>query len=201
MLLTNISMLFGWARVLKLFYHKWDLLQDPTSPVCVNQLNNDVSLALAISFLELFNASIGLTRSKPHQVLLFSMVRFGVQILAAPLLPCTDWRHLLTIFCWSLGDSIRFFCFVLDIMVPQAHIAKAIRYTVGPVLFPVGALGEMLMIAEVARGGRPLVYIAAALWPLGFYPLYSQLLKQRKKFFTQWKEEATGTKDQTDKHK
>jgi hypothetical protein len=160
----------------------------PTSPICEERLTPALSLALYLSFLELFNALVGVTKSKPHQVLLFSIVRFGVEMLAAPLLPCGSWQHLLTVFCWSSGDTVRFFCFAWDNLVPGGRMAKAVRYTVGPLLFPFGALGEMLMVIAAAQDGRPKMYIAALLWPAGFYPLFTQLLKQRKKFFARSKE-------------
>jgi len=44
--------------------------------------------------------------------------------------------------------------------------------------------GEMLMVMKLAADGRPLVYLAASMWPAGFYPLIKQLLKQRKKHFS-----------------
>jgi len=183
LLLTNSTMMIGWARVLRILYRKFALIQDPTQPVCLQELTPDLILALMLSFLEFFNAMVGVTRSKPQQVLLFSMIRAGVELLAAPMLNCSAWQHLLTVTCWSLGDTIRFGCFVLDNLVPGGRVAKAVRYTVGPILFPIGATGEMLMVMAIAADGRPYLYLAAALWPLGFYPLMKQLLKQRRKFF------------------
>ena len=193
-------MAIGWARVLKVYWdHGPATLSDPESSVCQDTLTPAVLLALYLSFLELFSAVIGATRSKPHQVLLFALVRFGVQVLAAPLLPCQAWQHLLTLLCWGLGDTVRFSCFAVDVLFPKGYIAKAIRYTVGPIIFPFGATGEMLMVVAVAQDGRPMAYLAALLWPVGFYPLFTQLLKQRRKFFVRWKQE---TKDlQTAKQK
>jgi hypothetical protein len=190
LLVSNAAMMIGWAKVLKLLFRNWRSVHDPLSPVGLDLLTPAVVQALSISFLEVFNSLVGVTRSKPLQVLLFAVVRFGVQVIVAPLLPCTAWQHLLTVFCWSLGDTIRFACFVLDNLVPKGHIAKAVRYTVGPMVFPFGATGEMLMVLAVARNDRPLFYLAALLWPAGFYPLFVQLLAQRRKFFESWKQEA-----------
>jgi hypothetical protein len=121
--------------------------------------------------LEFINAVFGFTRSKPWQVFLFASVRMGVELWVAPLVGCSHFTHLLTVTCWAVGDSIRFGCNALD-----NYTSKWIRYNVGSLLFPIGAFGEMWM---VYTAGYP---FAAALWPLGFVPLYRQLLKQRNKF-------------------
>jgi hypothetical protein len=144
-----------------------------------------VHQALLCSFLEVINSLLGVTSSNTVQVLLFAVVRWGVESFVASRLPCGAWQHLLTVFCWSLGEVTRFGCFLVDGILAgdNARWAKSIRYTVGPLLFPVGALGEMLMVIRVAHDGGPVVYVAAALWPLGFYPLMKQLLRQRRKFF------------------
>jgi hypothetical protein len=81
------------------------------------------------------------------------------------------------------GLVFRFACFCLDSLVPGGRLAKAVRYTVAPLLFPVGGGGEFLMVIAAARDGRPLLFALAALWPSGFYSLMNQLIKQRRKFF------------------
>lgn len=185
MLMSNFVMFFSWASVLRIFYRQFHALQDDSLAVCADKLLPALATAVVASFLEFFNASAGLTRSNPLFVLLFAVVRASVELLAAPLLPtCSHPIHLFTAFCWSLGDTIRFGCFLLDILVPNARLAKMIRYTVGPILFPFGAAGEMLLVGSVAyyRGWKAL-YVVAALWPAGFYPLMKQLLRQRRKFF------------------
>jgi Protein tyrosine phosphatase-like protein, PTPLA len=106
-----------------------------------------------------------------------------VEKLVAPLIPCSSWQHLITVFSWSLGDTIRFGTFALNTASPSWQFTKSIRFTVGPILFPIGALGEMMMVVAAAHDGRPKAYIAAALWPVFFYPMMKQLLKQRRKHF------------------
>jgi hypothetical protein len=189
LLLTNATMMIAWARVLRVLYRNSDSIMSSSldgtssdSDVCLGVLTDYTKLALIISFFEVTNAAMGFTKSKPHFVLLFAVIRAGVELLVAPLLPCNCWQHMLTVFCWSLGDTVRFGCFVLDHLVPGGTLAKSVRYTVGPLLFPFGAGGEMLMVVAAANG-RPLMYVAAALWPAGFYPLMKQLLRQRRKHF------------------
>lgn len=175
--------MIGWAKVLKILYLNHRTIMDLDNPTCTQSLVPTLSLALSLSFLELVNALIGATRSKPLQVLLFSVVRFGTEVIVGSMIPCGCWQHIMTVFFWSFGDTIRFGCFVLDALAPGGRVARAVRYTAGPVLFPFGATGEMLMVIAAAQNDRPAMYIAAALWPIGFYPLFTQLLRQRRKFF------------------
>jgi Protein tyrosine phosphatase-like protein, PTPLA len=192
LVLTNAAMMLGWLRVLLLLVREYETLcrhQDPTPvTVCEDQLVPVLQTALAISFVELLNAIAGVTRSKPQQVLLFAVIRMGVELLVAPLLDsCSAWQHLFTVACWSLGDTLRFSCFFLDNVVPGGSWAKSVRYTVGPILFPLGTVGEMLMVISAANKqtgvAKPAMYAAASLWPVGFYSLFTQLMRQRRKFF------------------
>lgn len=181
--MSNGTMMIAWLRVARLFYRRFNDLGE-NEAYCQETLTPLLVMAVFVSFLEFFNAMIGLTRSKPHFVLLFAVARASVELLVAPGIPCSAWQHRMTALFWSIGDSIRFGCFVLDFMVPGGRVAKAVRYTVGPLVFPIGAAGEMLMMAELARFRQwPLVYVVAALWPVGFYPLMKQLLRQRQEFF------------------
>lgn len=184
MVLTNGAMMFTWATAARLIFRKHALILDPESDVCEAELMPAVLMALCFSFAETFNAAFGITNSKPAFTLLFSVVRFGVEVLAAPLLPsCSAWQHILTVASWAVGDMIRFGCFLLDTLVPGGRVAKRIRYSVGPILFPIGAAGETLMIIAAASDGRPWMYVLVPLWGGGFYPLFKQLLRQRRKFF------------------
>ncbi|GAX21769.1 hypothetical protein FisN_31Lh056 [Fistulifera solaris] len=152
---------------------------------CETHVTPSVRLALGVSCFEFINAVFGFTRSKPWQVFLFASVRTGVEVWVTPLVGCSHVTHVLTITCWAVGDSIRFGCNALD-----THLSKWIRYNVGCLVFPIGAFGEMWM---VYTAGYPL---AAALWPLGFVPLYRQLLKQRNKFM-----QSLSTSDEVKKTK
>jgi hypothetical protein len=194
---SNCAVMVGWVRVLVYVLWTTTAAKDDRSSLhhsCEDDLTRALHTALLLSFVEVLNALVGVTRSKPLQVLLFAMVRFGVEQWVAPLLQSSSphcaasWRHLLTVACWSLGDSIRFGCLAMDNIVSGGSVwAKSVRYTVGPILFPVGFAGEMLMVLAAARArptpmARWAMYGAASLWPVGFYPLYAQLLRQRRKF-------------------
>ena len=168
--LSTAAMMLGWMHVVVVLVAGRD---------CATVLVPATRLALQLSFLEFFNAVAGVTKSKPQFVLLFAVVRYGVEAWLAPLLSCDAWAHLLTVACWSCGDVVRFGCFVWE-----SKTSKWTRYTVGPILFPLGASGEVWMVLTAAREGRPILYGAALLWPAGFYPLMKQLLRQRRKFIS-----------------
>lgn len=186
---SNLATSLAWSRVLfmtiatisDLSSGKAD--QGLSSSAHEDSLIRVTNFALWISFVEIFNCVAGFTRSPLPAVVLFSCTRIGVEKFVAPFIPISSWQHLLTLFVWSLGDTIRFGSFAVITAVPTITIAKSIRFTVGPVLFPIGAFGEMMMVVLVASNGRPAAYIAAALWPVCFYPMMKQLLKQRRKHF------------------
>ena len=186
---TNAAMMLGWARVLLALAIRIEALLEDRM-LCNDYLGTKTRLALILSFLELLNALAGFTRSKPPQVLLFALVRAGVEVLVTPQLhsQCSSWTHIATVAFWSMGDTIRFGCFMSDTVFTNSTWPKAVRYTVGPLLFPLGAVGEMVMVLELASRQtnttqKITIYAAAALWPLGFYPLFTQLLRQKQKFF------------------
>jgi len=188
LLITNTLTSLHWWYVLYLFLSPSSPpLFSPSSSACIDRLTPAVFAALVVSTLELVNSLTGLTRSKPYQVLIFASARWAVARLIAPLIPCTAWMNLATCCIWGLGDGVRFGCFALDAafsMVSKEgdeppHGIKTVRYTVGPLLFPLGVVGEMGMVLKAAGEGRPMLYAVAMIWPLGFFPLMKQLMKQR----------------------
>jgi hypothetical protein len=186
LIITNALTSLVWLRVLFVYaYSGFSSLSDDNNDVCEATLRPALFWALGVSTIELATAVLGFTRSNPLQVLLFASVRTGTELLVTPLIGCGSWQHLFTAFCWSLGEVVRFGCFTADGLVPNSRMAKSIRYSVGPLLFPLGAGGEMFMvISAAATQKRPIYfYLAAMLWPAGFYPLMKQLLKQRRKHF------------------
>ena len=181
---------------------------------CDLQIRPAVFTALMISFVEVVNSLLGLTKSPLPAVLLFSCTRFGVEQFIGPKIPCTCWQHLLTVACWSLGDTIRFSSLAVVTLAASttttgksttdssssnsssrssitdriSYLAKSIRFTVGPILFPIGASGEMFMVilagSTTGSNNKLWFYGAAALWPVFFYPMMVQLLKQRRRHFS-----------------
>jgi Protein tyrosine phosphatase-like protein, PTPLA len=183
---SNFITAAAWGRValIVLTTTVFGNLSDSESNACSTTLVPAVKLALTISFIEIFNCIAGFTRSPLPAVLLFSCTRAGVEYLLQPLIPCGSWQHILTVSMWGVGDLIRFSCLGVVTLFPEAGVFKSIRFTVAPVLFPVGASGEMLMVILAGYvNKRPILYGAAALWPFFFYPMMQQLLKQRRKHF------------------
>eukprot|EP00529_Nitzschia_sp_RCC80_P027483 CAMPEP_0113471146 /NCGR_PEP_ID=MMETSP0014_2-20120614/16827_1 /TAXON_ID=2857 /ORGANISM="Nitzschia sp." /LENGTH=257 /DNA_ID=CAMNT_0000363771 /DNA_START=120 /DNA_END=893 /DNA_ORIENTATION=- /assembly_acc=CAM_ASM_000159 len=188
---------------------------DEVDSFCESQLRPAVFMALMISFVEVVNCLLGFTKSPLPAVLLFSCTRYGVEQFIGSKIPCTCWQHLLTVACWSLGDTIRFSSLAIVTLAASStststttgknstdsnsstssslsdkisYVAKSIRFTVGPILFPIGASGEMFMVilagSATTTSNTLWYYGAAALWPVFFYPMMVQLLKQRRRHFS-----------------
>ena len=138
--ICNLITAVAWGRVAMIvFTTGLGQLLDTESSACTETLGPAVKLALVISFVEVLNSIAGFTRSPLAAVLLFSCTRAGVEYLVAPLIPCGSWQHVLTVSMWGLGDLVRFGCLAVHTAFPSVEVAKSIRFTVGPLLFPIGA--------------------------------------------------------------
>lgn len=191
LVLGNALMTMGWARVLVELVSLVAFSFDEDS--CRKQLYPTVVRALSLSTIELFHCMVGLTRTKSIFVMLFLVVRGGVEYFAGPdgihdFLSCLHWTHIYTITCWSLGEFIRFGCFTVAEM-SKSSLPKSVRYVAGPIAFTLGALGEMLMLKRLADHPNTLphynfwILVLICMWPFGFAILMKQLLKQKKKHF------------------
>ena len=189
LIVTNAIMTFMWIRVLRTLFEM--ATGDNNADFCETNLKSALVNAIVTSFLEGVNAIMGVTKSNPANVIMFVVVRAGVEFLAAPALPCDCMQHLFTAACWGFGEMCRFGCFTVDGIMGGSDTAKSIRYTVGPVAFFFGAFGEWLMVIQVLRTGNPdrsvlvtaFIVFCVVAWPVGFMSLFKQLLKQRKKHF------------------
>jgi hypothetical protein len=177
---SNLVTAVAWCRVFLIIVTHFSKLVTNSDDDCLRVLSPATNWALYISMMEIVNCLAGFTRSPLPAVLLFSCTRLGVEKIVSPLIPCNSWQHLMTVASWSLGDTVRFGSFAVNTANPNVRVAKTIRFMLGPILFPIGAFGEMMMVIAI---GQPKAYVAAALWPVFFYPMMKQLLKQRRKHF------------------
>lgn len=196
----------GWGRVLMELISLGSANRLLEEQSCHDQLYLTVVRALLLSTIELLHCMVGLTRSKPLFVLMFLLVRGGVEYFAGPYgyfnyVTCTQWEHLYTVSCWSIGEFIRFSCFTVAEM-SSSSLPKSIRYIVGPIAFPLGAIGEMLMLKSLAdhpstkAEHKIWIWILISLWPFGFAVLMKQLLAQKKKYFDTLKARSVTKKRQ-----
>mmetsp|Transcript_16140 Transcript_16140/g.25169 ORF Transcript_16140/g.25169 Transcript_16140/m.25169 type:complete len:211 (+) Transcript_16140:70-702(+) len=191
LVVTNAAIAIMWARVLVTMAQlALDGVEDHEE-WCQSALKPALRDAIAFSFIEILNALTGLTRSKPTSVALFVLARASIEILVGPELPCACWQHMFTGFMWSVGEINRFTCFTIDGITGGSDTAKSIRYSVGPVAFFLGTLGEVLMLIKLLfleDPTRPLalhyfIWLNVILWPFAFMMLFKQLLKQKRKHF------------------
>ena len=86
------------------------------------------------------------------------------------------------------GETVRFCCFAGDSLNPSPAL-KTMRYNAGPIFFPIGVLGEWLMLYQAAQDPALVwVWALVAVWPAGFVVLMRQLLGQRAKHMRKAKE-------------
>lgn len=139
------------------------------------------------SLVEVLQALLGWTKTKPLNAAVFVVGRgFIALYIARFAVNFHSLAFLLTATFWSIGESVRFFCFALSTVQPSLRInLMHIRYTVGPILFPLGFIGEMCMLVQIVLSDfNILVLVITMMWPFGFIPLLQSLLRQRKKFLT-----------------
>jgi hypothetical protein len=203
----NTLMAIGWGRVLQVLITLGTANLLFEEQPCHDRLYPAVIRALLLSTVEFVHCTLGLTRSKPLFVLLFLVVRGGVQYFAGPngyfdyVASCAQWPYVYTVSCWSIGEFLRFGCFtVAETSSSMSSLSKSMRYIVGPIAFPLGAFGEMLMLKSLADhpSTQPrhkiLVWTLISLWPFGFAILMKQLLAQKKKHFDSLKRQSSTKK-------
>jgi len=181
---VNATLSLLWFRVL--YYSQLPMVVEEKTPL--------YQALVATAAIEIMHSMLRISKSPLLPILLFNTVRLGVEYwVASAAASYTCVPHTLMIMAWSLGDGIRFACFAL-LSAFDSDFPKHIRYNVGPLLFPVGAFAEAWLVVHVANQQqtkdvhRYLLYAAACLWPVGFYPLYTQLLRQRRKFYQSTKQ-------------
>lgn len=146
----------------------------------LSQLHPHVLWAIGIGCLEVVNAGLGLTRQNILSVIMFVGARAFVGVYLPPISGCTL-PFLLTAATWGAGETVRFACFAGDSLSPSPAL-KTVRYNAGPIFFPIGVLGEWLMLFSAAQQpGLACVWALVAIWPAGFVVLMRQLLAQRAK--------------------
>eukprot|EP00966_Prymnesium_polylepis_P096021 2224816-Prymnesium_polylepis.1 len=89
------------------------------------QIQKLVVATTALSCLEVVHAAVGLTRSKPGNVILFVGARAFIALYICPLAGCSA-TYRTTAFTWGLGECIRLGCFAVDAVRPSVT-AKTVR--------------------------------------------------------------------------
>ena len=150
------------------------------------------SVAILVTTLEFFHALLGITRSGPGNVALFTVARAIIGVVIGARLPCHP-AFVATVLAWSCGEIVRFTCFSLTALTTlsaswdrfAAARLRAVRYNAGPVFFSIGTCGEIVMLVLAATsstsGSTWWTWALVVGWPAGFFILMRQLLKQRRK--------------------
>ena len=95
------------------------------------------------------------------------------------------------VLAWSITEVVRYSYYSLSLLNFHSSLLVYARYTFFYVLYPVGASSELWIViksltaAYNAHVGVFAVFcLIAALYPPGFYIMYSHMIKQRKKYIS-----------------
>ncbi len=155
------------------------------------------------ALLEILHAAFGFVRSDVlTNVIQIASRLFIIWVCAVYYGVGKHWGYALLAFAWSLSDLTRYCYYFSQLAGWRAPLLKWARYNFFLVLYPVGTLGEMMLVlwARQMSVKQPHIYwpflaVIAAYAPgncllrlssffiicLGFLTMYEHMLKQRSK--------------------
>uniref|UniRef100_A0A0N5AIN9 Very-long-chain (3R)-3-hydroxyacyl-CoA dehydratase n=1 Tax=Syphacia muris TaxID=451379 RepID=A0A0N5AIN9_9BILA len=191
---------------------RWTLLFVKTILALVNRLSNyelyysvhlDLQFFQTLALLEVVHSAIGLVRSPV--VTTIKQVTSRIVVVWLLLYVVRTSRHSigvpLILIAWPVTEVIRYSFYALTLINKVPWVLKWMRYTFFIVLYPVGALGEILIalaaLPEIAVKKHLtlempnnlncafsfwwFIALGAAYYPIGFPPMYFYMFKQRNK--------------------
>jgi very-long-chain (3R)-3-hydroxyacyl-CoA dehydratase len=78
---------------------------------------------------------------------------------------------------WSVTECVRYAFYTTSLLGIESRVLLWLRYTLFFVLYPLGASSEAIEIYN--KGGYWSLFLA--LYPYGFYTMYTHMIKQRAK--------------------
>lgn len=141
---------------------------------------NNLLLVQSLSLVEVINSLLQITNSP----LLTSVIQLLSRLLISYFLttePSLDPNLKgLLVLAWSVADCTRYFYYALKLtFVPYFFVV--LRYSLFIVLYPVGALCEILVLWSIEASDSRWKILAMFYVP-GFIFLYRHMLQQRKKY-------------------
>ncbi|CAK9293904.1 unnamed protein product [Gordionus sp. m RMFG-2023] len=177
-----------------------------------------VQLFQTLAILELFHAIFGLVKSSPTFVFLQLFGRLFIVWVTfyEPYQVTSDLGSFFIILAWSITENIRYSYYAWTIYNSNTlpYLMIWLRYNAFIVLYPIGVLGEVLTTVSAwdylsAWSLYPIQYESSIIYfnmahlvliltiPyfIGFFFLYTYMLKQRKKVLTnlqspKWKDHS-----------
>ncbi|KAJ3197257.1 Adenylate kinase 7 [Irineochytrium annulatum] len=154
-----------------------------------------VAFVQSLAILEIFHALFGLVRSSFITTVAQVSSRLILVWLVCAEFPAVanHWLYSSMVIAWGITEVVRYSFYVyttLQIQNDYFWMLLWCRYHFFYLLYPIGAGSELLLIQHAIplakkREDPTLYYFFTGLtwiYPLGFYYLYTHMMKQRKKF-------------------
>jgi len=150
-----------------------------------------------MAVLEVVHAALGLVPSAVTSTAMQISSRLFISWYAGATLKagvfCQAYPMMLG--AWILSDLTRYLYYTANLLSLQSSILTWLRYSLFLALYPIGTIGEMLMIltgrhATSGNISHGLLAISMV-YPLGFMYMYSHMIKQRRKYLSQPKAKSS----------
>ncbi|EGF80962.1 hypothetical protein BATDEDRAFT_88218 [Batrachochytrium dendrobatidis JAM81] len=191
LIVYNVASFVGWAYILTLVLH------------CLITSNGDYSLSYSVvsytlelvqlcALLEVLHALVGAVKSPVITTALQISSRLFLVGLCYFFNDSRVRQHIAfttMVLAWSITEVVRYSYYALSLLAINPSALVWARYTFFYVLYPIGAGSELWLLMrswDSARQYSTLLYYTlvgmAALYPPGFYVMYSHMIKQRRKY-------------------
>lgn len=156
--------------------------------------SKDLVWIQSLAVLEILHAALGLVRSPLMTTVMqvFSRLLLAVGILYYfPVKEATQhWALTTMTFAWSITEIIRYSFYAFSIASTVPEFIVWCRYTLFYLLYPVGASSEVIVayqaLPAIKQTSPALYYPLIAIllfYPIGFFQLFTYMIKQRAKTF------------------
>lgn len=182
----NSLLALGWASLLSYYFFNGCQLDTETL--------NLLTICQFAAILEVVHAALKWVKTPVLTAAKQIASRIFVVVLLYYILPESylSWQgitglHLIMV-AWSLTEIVRYSFYFFNLIEQEKKVLVWLRYTLFLVLYPMGVLGEILIILSLANqsdfawsAGNIALYAVIGLYPIFFPGMYGHMLKQRKK--------------------
>lgn len=186
---NNLIQFLGWSTILVSFLFYLLSSKDKTLYSSEQALQFTMVTLKVVQLLQMSDilfSALGLTKNS----VLFSSLQIASRLIITFICLSSNSSKIslcLVLIPWSIADITR----SLYYLAKDNAIVGGMRYNFFLVLYPVGLLGELLAFNSLIPTYTNLFYVIRSLqltYLLGFYVLYTHMLKQRSKYYASFKQ-------------
>lgn len=195
LIIYNALSAVAWAAFANQVYETFkssDLAAIPSRTI------KTLCIVQTLALLEVLHVILGLVPSQLFSTVMQIASRLFITwvpgyyfITSSAASPLKKWGYLAIIVAWTLSDLTRYIYYTLNLFGINGGPLLWCRYTFFLVLYPIGTVGEVIMIWAMRSGlvasgqtghYRHVLAVMMIIYPLGFVYMYNHMLKQRKKY-------------------